>query len=366
MRDIPAALGDLIRNFRPNLFTAVMGTGIVALDGFLLPIRNGFFPLLGTLLWVLDAGLLTFFFSLCALRWIFFRRESVGIFLDPAQAQYFGAVSMAITVVGDGFVAIGVRYLGASAIHIAEALWVLTSIFALISGSLIPYLMFAHHELSSEHTLPTWLIPVVDAEVAAVLGALLIPYLPHAYRLDMLVLNYAFWGMSVPVAMIIIVLTYSRFLYHKLPVAAYAPSLWIVLGPLGTGIAALIDLGRAARVVLPSLGPTVLSGTFLLSVVMWGFGCWWLIMATAVTVKFARRLSFSMGWWAFTFPLGVFTSGTYGLWRLTEAPLFRWAGVLLYALLLAFWTVVFLQTARGTFRGNLLSSPAVPSPEADA
>lgn len=48
-------------------------------------------------------------------------------------------------------------------------------------------------------------------------------------------------------------------------------------------------------------------GAFI-AMIMWGFGLIWLWFALA---SFTRgKFYFNIGWWAFTFPLGVFTTAT--------------------------------------------------------
>lgn len=49
-------------------------------------------------------------------------------------------------------------------------------------------------------------------------------------------------------------------------------------------------------------------GVFI-SLLMWSFGLIWLVFAFA-TVLYSSPFPFNMGWWGFTFPLGVFTVAT--------------------------------------------------------
>jgi tellurite resistance protein TehA-like permease len=52
-------------------------------------------------------------------------------------------------------------------------------------------------------------------------------------------------------------------------------------------------------------------GVFI-SLVMWSFGLIWLVFALA-TVVYSSPFPFNMGWWGFTFPLGVYAANSIEL-----------------------------------------------------
>lgn len=59
----------------------------------------------------------------------------------------------------------------------------------------------------------------------------------------------------------------------------------------------------------------VASGLGLIAgVTLWGFGFWWMLMALLITARYLREgIPFNLGWWGFTFPLGVFALTTLKL-----------------------------------------------------
>ena len=107
--------------------------------------------------------------------------------------------------------------------------------------------MFTQQEHSIEKMTAVWLIPVVAAEVTAASAGLLVPHLVDpAAAFRMLILGYALWAFSVPLAMSILVILVLRLVLHKLPHRDMAASGWLSLGPLGTGALGLLLLGAAA------------------------------------------------------------------------------------------------------------------------
>jgi tellurite resistance protein TehA-like permease len=107
---------------------------------------------------------------------------------------------------------------------------------------------------SMDKMTAVWLLPIVAAEVAAVSGALLVPHLSPSEALSVLILCYALWAFSVPLAMSILVVLLLRLVLHKLPEPEMAASGWLALGPIGTGALALVLLGGDAPAVFAVAG----------------------------------------------------------------------------------------------------------------
>lgn len=75
-------------------------------------------------------------------------------------------------------------------------------------------------------------------------------------------------------------------------------------------------LGQRARDIFPithtleqSSGPTFYTMGFLIALILWAFGLVWLFFALA-SIVYSRTFPFNIGWWGFTFPLGVFAAST--------------------------------------------------------
>jgi tellurite resistance protein TehA-like permease len=111
------------------------------------------------------------------------------------------------------------------------------------------------------------------------------------------------------------------------------------------------------------LGPILTGAGLLGGLVLWGFGTWWLALATLTTLRFIRQgLPFNLGWWAFTFPLGVFTASTFSLGSLTHLGFFTGLGEVFVPVLAVLWLLVTVRTAHSVWRGELLGKvPALPT-----
>ena len=254
--------------------------------------------------------------------------------------------------------------MGSIAIEVATVLWWIDVGMAALCGIAIPYLMFTRQSHAIDQMTAVWLLPMVAAEVAAVSGGLLAPHLADAHtQLLVLVWSYVLWALSVPIAMSVLVVLILRLAIHKLPHVSMAASSWLALGPIGTGALGLMTLGQAAPAIFAAndLGQysSAAAGIGLIGgLLMWGYGLWWFAMAVLITGRYARDgLPFNLGWWGYTFPLGVFAVASLKLASLLPITAIYVFGLILVALLGAAWIVVGTRTVCGAWRGDLFAAP---------
>ncbi|ACI97466.1 TDT family transporter [Rhodospirillum centenum] len=364
----PSVLPRAIRHFTPNWFTASMGTGILALalNQFPLPVPG--LHGLARALWLLNIGLFGLFCLLYGARWLCCFDEARRIFRHPVMSMFLGAIPMALATILNGCLVFGPELIGAAAVPLAHVLWEVDAVLAVACGILVPYCMVTRQDHALERMTAVWLLPVVACEVAAASGGLLVAHLPAAHGYPVLLLSYVLWALSVPAALGILVILLLRLVLHKLPGRDMAASGWLALGPIGTGALALLLLGQEAQRLGGSAGPAGLGdAAFGIGIVggliLWGYGLWWLALAVLKTAHYLRRgMPFNLGWWGFTFPLGVYSLATLALGRLTGFVPFSGIGAGLVVCLALFWTVVAARTLRGALSGRLFHAPCLAAP----
>ena len=366
---VPNRMVEIVAAFTPNWFTVTMGTGVLALNLNQFPLALPGLHSLAVALWLVNIALFMLFSLLYAARFAFFFDGARRVFGHPVVSMFFGAIPMGLATIINGFLAFGEPLLGATAISIAQALWWLDVALSLASGLLIPYLMVTRQEHRLETMTAVWLLPVVAAEVAAASGALLAAHLPSSDAFLVVILSYTLWAYSVPLAMSILVLLFLRLVLHKLPEREMGVSAWLSLGPIGTASLGLLMLGTAAPAIftareLGGVGQVAYGIGLIGGLMFWGYGVWWLGLAMLKTVRYLREgLPFNLGWWGFTFPLGVYTLATLALARITQLEVFAVIGGVLALCLAALWVMVAVRTVRGAWRGALFVAPCL-QPEA--
>lgn len=368
MRETLAKLREIIRQFTPNWFTVTMGTGILALALNQFPLEIPGLHDVAEGFWWFNIVLFVLFTGLYTARWAMFPQQARRIFGHSVVSMFFGAIPMGLATIINGFLAFGIAHWGATAVHIAEFLWWIDMVMALACGVLIPFLMFTQQDHSIEKMTAVWLLPVVAAEVTAASAGLLVPHLadPEA-AMRMLILGYALWAFSVPLAMSILVILVLRLVLHKLPHRDMAASGWLSLGPLGTGALGLLLLGAAAPSVfaasgMPEMGAASAGLGLVGGTILWGYGAWWLLLAVLTTARYLREgMPFNIGWWGFTFPLGVYAVATLTLARQTHLLFLLGFGILLVLLLATLWGIIAYRTLQGAWRRTLFVAPCLIS-----
>ncbi|NDW06905.1 TDT family transporter [Jiella pacifica] len=359
---------QVIRQFTPNWFAATMGTGILALMLPQVPLAGPALAPLGEALWFFNIGLYGVFTALYAARWAMFGHEAKRIFGHNTVSMFIGTIPMGLATIINGCLAFGIARFGDGIVPIAHALWWIDVAMALGCGVVIPYFMFTRHEHRLDQMTAVWLLPVVAAEVAGASGGLLAPHLTDpAGQLVVLLTSYVLWAYSVPVAFTILAILILRMALHKLPHESMAASSWLALGPIGTGALGMLLLGADAPKILAAHGLGTMGTTAegigaVAGLTLWGFGLWWLLLATLITVQYWHAgVSFNLGWWGYTFPLGVYTAATFKLATTFDMAFFGVVGTLLTMALTVMWTVVGARTLAGAWKGHLFVSPCIPA-----
>lgn len=357
---------EVIRQFTPNWFAATMGTGVLALALAQLPVAIPALHAFAEALWLFNIALFLLFTAMYAARWLLFFDEARRIFGHSTVSMFFGTIPMGLATIINGFLVFGLPRWGEGVIHLAEVLWWLDVAMSLACGVLIPYMMFTRQEHSIDQMTAVWLLPVVAAEVAAASGGLLAPHLADAHsQLVVLVTSYVLWAFSLPVAFSILTILLLRMALHKLPHENMAASSWLALGPIGTGALGMLVLGGDAPLIfaangLPGIGEIAAGLGLVAGITLWGFGLWWMLMALLITVRYLRAgIPFNLGWWGFTFPLGVYSLATLKLASTLNLTFFSVFGCALVALLAVMWLIVGKRTVLGAWRGELFVSPCI-------
>lgn len=353
---------EVIRQFTPNWFAATMGTGVLALALAQLPVNLPGVYAIAEGLWLFTIGLFILFSALYAARWVMFFDEARRIFGHSTVSMFFGTIPMGLATLINGLLLFGLPRWGACVVPLAEALWWLDVAMAVACGVLIPFMMFTRQEHSIDQMTAVWLLPVV----AAASGGLLAPHLADAHgQLVMLVTSYVLWAFSLPVAFSILTILMLRMALHKLPHANMAASSWLALGPIGTGALGMLLLGGDAPAIfaangLPAVGEIANGLGLIAGITLWGFGLWWMLIAVLITLRYLRAgIPFNLGWWGFTFPLGVYALATLKLASVLHLGFFSvFGGVLVLALALM-WLIVAKRTVLGAYKGELFVSPCI-------
>ncbi|WVQ70853.1 hypothetical protein IAR50_000378 [Cryptococcus sp. DSM 104548] len=388
---------EALLNLTPAFFSLNMGTGIVSILLYDFPFNAHWLRTLAIVIFVFNVVL--FFVLLLAniARFVIWKGLFAATLAHPVASMFWGTFPMGLITIVNMIALVCVPDGGLSWARLALGLWWIDIILSVVINLGIVYLMFTRQTHTPQSMAATWLLPIVSCVVAAASGAVvsnaIMPLLPHLARSTTIV-AYIIWGTGVPLAMFVITIFLHRTIVHGLPAPANLTTLYLPLGPCGQASFGMALLGRTVRklayeydVGLTIAPPGTLSGEavsrsmrsvaeavyaagIITSLVLWGLGFCWYLFATASLIdhwwntdrSYFGRQSFSVGFTALTFPIGVWATASTALateldswaFRIIGAVVslqvvFNWSYVITFALYKAYDRTIFVAPELGQF-----------------
>lgn len=353
-----------------------MGTGIVSLLLITIPFKADWLYWLSVIFFVLNLILFTMATTISILRYTLYPEIWSVMIHDPNNSLFLATAPMGFATLVESFIFLCCPYWGPWATTLAWILWMLDSVASFaVTVSLSFILISQTHLQSLDRITAAQLLPIAATIVASGTGAEVAHALIHYTSpprpdaaLGTLLTSYIMWGMATPFALVTLVIYYQRLAVHKLPPREIIVSSFLPLGPLGMGGYTIMYLGAQARDILPLVPPFlshVTTGSDILyilgifiALIMWAFGTVWFVYALAAIYS-CGSFPFNMGWWGFTFPLGVFAVSTIQLGVEFPSLFFRVLGTVFSVMVILLWTVVFVGTVRGAWKGHLFYAPCL-------
>lgn len=225
---------------------------------------------------------------------------------------------------------------GPGLIYVAWAIWWVDVLVSMATCISMPFIVMHRHRPELHGITAALLLPIVPAVVAAASGGILAEVIPnknHAFAT--LITSYVLWGIGESFSACVLALYFHRLCIHSLPAREVIVSVFLPIGPLGQGGFGIQQLGLVAKKLLPhttafpaaeasgfDAGEVLYVTGVLLALFMWGFSLVWLSFAL-VSLVTTHQFPFNMGWWGFTFPLGVLAACTGSLADNLDSEFFR-------------------------------------------
>ena len=245
----------------------------------------------------------------------------------------------------------------------AWALWWIDVVLATSTCFYLPFVAMYVHDNQLSTMTAAWLLPIASTVVASASGGIVATVLSNTqHALWTVILSYVLWGMGMSLAMVVLVMYFHRLTVHKLPPREVIVSVFLPLGPVGMGGYAIQQLGKVARDIfpkteslIPGAGDTFYTMGFIVALTLWGYGLAWLFFALASISR--SRFPFNMGWWGFTFPLGVFAASTTQMAKELPSAFFKVLGSVFSVVVVLLWLVVSARTVQGVITKTIFHAP---------
>ncbi|KAF9741482.1 hypothetical protein PMIN06_010573 [Paraphaeosphaeria minitans] len=359
----------IVRNFSPSWFAVTMGTGIVSLLFITIPFQARWLYWLSVIFFCLNTLLYFAFLVISILRYTLYPEIWKVMVADRTNSLFLGCIPIGFATLVEAWVFLCVPYWGSWAVTFAWICWMIDSVVAVaVTVSLAVILTSTPQQHQLDSITAVQLLPIAATIVASGTGAEVSKVLPDPRNaLGTLIASYIMWGLSVPFAVSILVIYYQRLALHKLPPREIVVSSFLPMGPLGMGGYTIMYLGSVSRTVFPQVeffhnltiaGDIFYINGIFVALIMWAFGLLWFCFALASCHKL-RPFPFSMGWWGFTFPIGVFSICTIEFGVQMPSLFFRVLGTIFSVAVIILWCIVMTGTVRGAIDGRLFCAPCL-------
>lgn len=355
----------VVLNFTPSWFAATMGTGISSILLHNLPYNGDWLYWLSVVVFALNVVLFVLFLAISILRYTMFRGLFMAMIRHPVQSLFVGTFPMGLATIVNMIVFVCVPAWGPWATTLAWTLWWIDVVISVATCMWLPFVIMHIHESELSKLTAAWLLPIVATIVAAASGGIVAEVLPNPqHAVWTVITSYVLWGTGFPLAMVVLVMYFHRLTIHRLPPREVIVSVFLPLGPLGQGSFGLMQLSKVCAKVFPNTanfgpesGRVIYSFSIVVALVIWGYGLVWLFFALASISR--SKFPFNMGWWGFTFPLGVFAVSTTTLAKEIPSLFFKVLGTIFSVVVVLLWLLVALATLREAVAGKIFFAPCV-------
>lgn len=364
-------------HFTPSWFSVNMGTGISSILLHQLPYQFRGLGIISNVIFALNVLLFCIFLGLSVARYTIWPTMGPTMLFHPTQSLFLGTLAMGFATIVNMCALSAAPAWGPRFALFTWALWWIDAALSIVICIGLPFLQFTRHNQSLDKVTGVWFLPVVSTIVAAASGGIVAEILPPAHARLTLVVSWILWGTGFPLAILLMALYYGRLSIYKIPPASLIISAFLPLGPCGQGAFGLLQMSYALKRIMRKDGHALVAGetmdeaqlfasaiyasTIPVALVIWGLGLVWLAIAIGFLIDLAlvSRLTFNLGWWGFTFPLGVFCTATTQLGKELDSGAFKVIGTVLSLVEVALWLYIAVRTLIGAASGKLFFSPCL-------
>ncbi|KAM0716473.1 hypothetical protein Q7P37_007918 [Cladosporium fusiforme] len=306
-----ASFKDRIAHFTWLWFATTMSTGAIAL---LLASTPNTFPglmTIGKIFFIFNLALFAIFNLAMLLRAYWFPRRFLASFVHPVEGLFFGSYWVSVSMHLNCMQMYGVPSTGNWLVQAILVLFWTYCGMALVTAVVQYYILFQGERLKIADAIPAWMFPIYPLITIGPMAGSMIQSQSHYNALPMWLGAVMLQGLAWMVSLMMYSLYMQRLMTSALPAPSVRPGMYMSVGPAAYTAAGLIKLGIHAPNVLYTdaftMNPTpdgdvvrvigTMAGIF---VVLFAF--WFFCISTVAVLAGARRMAFTLNWWAFVFP----------------------------------------------------------------
>ncbi|OAA76513.1 C4-dicarboxylate transporter/malic acid transport protein [Akanthomyces lecanii RCEF 1005] len=345
-------------------FSVNMSTGAMA--SLLGQIPFGFHGLrtIGEIFYVVNLVTFCAFLALMGARFARKPRALPTSLHHPSESFFFGGFWVAVALLLNGAQTYGVPRCGPWLVAAVRVLFWLYYACATCVAVAQYHIIFHAETLTLADAMPAWVLPTYPFLVTGVVAANVAKTQTGTSAVQIIVGGLAAQGLGWTIALFIYTVYLTRLISSKMPPPSMRPGLYISVGPAAYTCAGILLLGQQARKHIPDdyLGITAFPVGELwyavsvpVGIFLWLLCMWFSSVATLSIIRDARRMHFSLSWWAFVFPNAGMAIATIQVGTVLESKPVQIAACVVSVMLVPLWLMCAVLHIRAVYRRDLLA-----------
>ncbi|KAJ6786322.1 hypothetical protein PWT90_10363 [Aphanocladium album] len=345
-------------------FSVNMSTGAMASLLGQIPFRFRGIRTIGEIFYVVNLVTFCVFLLLIGARFARKPRALPTSLHHPSESFFFGGFWVAVALLINGMQTYGAPRCGP---WLTSALRVIFWIYYACATcvAIFQYHIIFHAEtLTLEDAMPAWVLPTYPFLVTGVVASNIAKSQSGTSAIQIIIGGLAAQGLGWIIALFIYTVYLTRLISSKMPPPSMRPGLYISVGPAAYTCAGILLLGQQARKHIPDdyLGVTafpmgemwyalsVPAGIFL-----WLLCMWFSSVATLSIIRDARKMTFSLSWWAFVFPNAGMAIATIQVGTVLESKPIKIAACVICVMIVPLWIMCAVLHIRAVYQHELLA-----------
>lgn len=345
-------------------FAVNMSTGAMASLLGQIPFRFNGIRTIGEIFYIINLVTFLLFLTLIIARFIRKPRALPTSLHHPSESFFFGGFWVAVALLLNGIQTYGVPRSGPWLVAALRVLFWMYFGCATCVAIFQYHIIFYAETMNLADAMPAWVLPTYPFLVTGVVASNIAKTQTGTAAVQIIIGGLAAQGLGWIIALFIYTVYLTRLIASKMPPPAMRPGLYISVGPAAYTCAGILLLGQQAKKHIPDdyLGITsfpvgelwfaisVPAGIFL-----WLLCMWFSSVATLSIIRDARRMSFSLSWWAFVFPNAGMAIATIQVGTVLDSKPIQIAACVIAVMMVPLWFLCAILHIRAVYRHDLLA-----------
>lgn len=318
MIDHAAAPLSRLREFPVSFFATVMGLAGLTIAAHRIETIYGVQPGVAMILFVATAALFVVLATVYLRKAVLHPDAVAAEWRHPVRISFFPTISIGLILLGIAAQMVDPR--------LSLGLWAIGAAMHLLLTVMVMTAWINHARYEVVHTSPAWFIPVVGNVLVPIAGI-------HHAPAD---LSWFFFAVGLLFWVVLLTIVLYRLIFHSPLPGRLVPTLFILLAPPSAGFIAYVALT---------------GGIDVFAKLLYFWAVFFFLLLLPQLGAFAR-LSFTLSWWAYSFPLAAFTLATLLMGERSGSLLYRGFGTGLFVLLVVVVGGLTMRTLLGVRRSE--------------